>query len=93
MGNFFNELRPVCEQCATRPDGELALVTSDGMTLEGEAAFVIEGHCSVTGTPATVRLTDYGFEFTGDIDEVDKIRNARCVYGAVNSSKKGRVIP
>ena len=56
----------------------------------GEAYMVITGHSAFTGEPATVRLTDYGFEFYGDIAEIDRIREARCVSygGAVNSPKE-----
>ena len=89
LGNFFGELLPVCERCRALPDDELALVTSDGLSLEGSADLVIEGHSSTTGEPATVKLTDYGFEFFGDITEIAKIRNARCVYGAVRPAKEG----
>lgn len=90
LGNFFGELCPVCAQCRARPDDELALLTVSGLTLEGEAVLVIEGHSAVTGKPATAKLTDYGFEFFGDITEIARIRNARCMYfGAVHTAKEG----
>ena len=39
---------------------------------------------------AQQKLTDYGFEFFGDITEIARIRNARCCYiGTVNTSKEG----
>ena len=81
LGNFFGELCPVCE---------LVLMTASGLTLEGKDVLVIEGHSSITGEPAKVKLTDYGFEFFGDITEIARIRNARCCYiGTVNTSKEG----
>lgn len=90
LGNFFGELCPVCEGCRARPDTKLALMTASGLTLEGEADLVIEGHSFITGKPATVKLTDYGFEFFGDITEIARIRNARCRYfGSVHSAKEG----
>ena len=89
LGNFFGELLPICELCRALPDDELALMTSDGLSLEGRADLVIEGHSSVTREPAKVKLTDYGFEFFGDITEIAKIRSARCIYGAVHTAKEG----
>mgnify|MGYP000384000469 FL=1 len=63
-------------------------MTASGLTLEGKDVFVIEGHSSITGEPAKVKLTDY--EFFGDITEIARIRNARCCYiGTVNTSKEG----
>lgn len=38
-------------------------MTASGLTLEGKDVLVIEGHSSITGEPAKVKLTDYGFEF------------------------------
>ena len=90
LGNFFGELCPMCEQCRARPDAKLALMTESGLTLEGEAVLVIEGHSAVTGKPAKVKLTDYGFEFFGDITEIARIRNARCCYiGTVHTAEEG----
>lgn len=82
LGNFFSELSQVCENCQRRPRDELALITRDGLKLTGEASLTIEGRSSITGEPATVKLTDYGFEFYGDIAEIERIRKGRCVsYG------------
>ena len=65
-------------------------MTASGLTLEGKDVLVIEGHSSITGEPAKVKLTDYGFEFFGAIPELARIRNARCCYiGTVNTSKEG----
>ncbi len=82
LGNFFSGLSQVCESCQRRPRDELALITRDGLKLTGEASLTIEGRSSITGEPATVKLTDYGFEFYGDIAEIERIRKGRCVgYG------------
>lgn len=90
LGNFFSELSDVCLDCQQQPRDELTLVTTNGLTLTGEASMVIKGHSSFTGEPATVKLTDYGFELYGEIDEINRIREARCVgYGrAVNPTKE-----
>ena len=78
------------DHAGVRLDDELALKTASGLTLEGEAVLVIEGHSSITGKPAKVKLTDYGFEFFGDITEIARIRNARCCYiGTVHTAKEG----
>ena len=91
LGNFFGELSPTCEGCRAQPDDKLALKTEGGLTLEGKADLVIEGHSATTGKPAKVKLTDYGFEFFGDITEIARIRIARCVYvgRTVDFTKEG----
>ena len=90
LGNFFGELCPICEICRELSDNELVLMTASGLTLEGKDVLVIEGHSSITGEPAKVKLTDYGFEFFGDITEIARIRNARCCYiGTVHTAKEG----
>lgn len=91
LGNFFAELSDVCLDCQQHPQDELTLVTTNGLTLTGEASVVITGHSSFTGEPATVKLTDYGFELYGEIAEIDRIREARCVNRGrpVNAPEKG----
>ncbi len=91
LGNFFGELSPTCEGCRAQPDDKLALKTEGGLTLEGKVDLVIEGHSATTGKPAKVKLTDYGFEFFGDITEIARIRIARCVYvgRTVNFAEEG----
>lgn len=91
LGNFFGELCPACAGCRARPDDELALKTESGLILEGKADLVIEGHSAITGQPAKIKLTDYGFEFFGDITEIARIRSARCVYvgRTINTTKEG----
>ena len=64
LGSFFGELDPVCERCKGAPDGELTF----------------EGHSAMTGAPALAKITDYGFEFEGDITEITRIREMRCLY-------------
>jgi len=34
----------------------------------------------MTGAPALAKITDYGFEFEGDITEITRIREMRCLY-------------
>lgn len=63
LGNLFAELAPICEQC-----GELQ-----------EDDLVIVGYSATTGRLAKVKLTDYGFEFYGDIAEITRIREMRCL--------------
>ena len=91
LGNFFGELRPVCEKCEGRADDILALMTETGLALTGSADLLIEGHSVFTGGPAQARLTDYGFEFSGDIEEIARIRGKRClrIGRAVNPAKEG----
>lgn len=91
LGNFFSELCPTCEECRARLDDKLALKTTDGLALEVGPGLVIDGHSTLTGEPAKVKLTEYGFEFFGDITGIALIRNARCVYvgRTVDSSKEG----
>lgn len=91
LGNFFDELRPVCEKCAGRPDDVLALMTETGLALTGTADLLIEGHSVFTGGPAQAKLTDYGFEFSGNITEIARIQEKRClrIGRAVNPAKEG----
>lgn len=93
LGNFFEELAPTCERCRTLADNEVALMTENGLTLEGEATLEITGHSTISGKPARAKLTDYGFEFYGDIVEITHIRRARCLYGTVHAPKEGGDIP
>ncbi len=91
LGNFFGELCPVCEKCASRPDDVLALMTETGLALTGTADLLIEGHSVFTGGPAQAKLTDYGFEFFGNIAEIARIQEKRClrIGRAVNPAKEG----
>lgn len=90
LGNFFEELAPPCERCRALADNEVAFLTENGLTLEGKATLEIVGHSTFTGKPARAKLTDYGFEFDGNVAEIAHIRRARCLYhGAVRASKEG----
>ena len=40
----------------------------------------LEGKSSLSGKPIKIRLTDYGLEFYGDITEITRVKEARCVY-------------
>ena len=80
LGNFFSGLSQVCESCQRRPRDELALITRDGLKLTGEASLTIEGRSSITGEPATVKLTDYG--------AISRSRQARRVLQQRLNSQK-----
>ncbi len=70
----------MCEHCKGLADDELLLVTADGLLIRGKGELDFQGHSSTTGRPARLKLTDYGFEFYGDITEIDHIRETRCLY-------------
>ena len=84
------KLKPVLGKLHTLKPNRLEAELLSGVPITGEASLTIEGRSSITGEPATVKLTDYGFEFYGDIAEINRIREARCVSygGAVNSPKE-----
>lgn len=64
LSNIFAELRPICEGCKEIQDNE----------------FVLKGIILGTDKEATIKVTDYGFQFEGDIEELNKIREKRCLY-------------
>lgn len=70
----------MCEHCKGLADDELLLVTANGLLIRGKGELDLQGHSSATERPARVKLTDYGFEFYGDISEIDRIRETRCLY-------------
>ena len=80
IGNLFQELVPVCKECRSFPEGVASISTVGGLTLKIATDLTIEGHGDLSGKPTKIRLTDYGFEFYGDITELTRIRQARCVY-------------
>lgn len=80
IGNLFQELAPVCKECRSFPEGVASISTVGGLTLKIATDLTIEGHGDLSGKPTKIRLTDYGFEFYGDITELTRIRQARCVY-------------
>ncbi|MEG2001197.1 MAG: fold protein [Evtepia sp.] len=81
IGNIIGELVPMCEQCRQCPDEELSIMTESGLALRGVESGTIEGHSTQTGLSVKIVLTDYGFEFYGDITEITNIKKARCING------------
>lgn len=67
LGNFFGELCPVCERCRELSGNELVLMTASGLTLEGKDVLVIEGHSSITGEPAKVKILFLGLYKTSEL--------------------------
>jgi hypothetical protein len=88
LGNFFEELIPPCRRCKTLSDDEVSILTEDGLSLTGRTLEIV-GHSVMSGKPARVELTDYGFEFFGNYNEIARIRESRCIYGAVHAPKEG----
>lgn len=72
IGNLLSEIVPACDVCED---------------LEGDAV-VLMGHSAISGDVVKITLTDYGFEFEGNPSEVEHIRKARCLYGAIGSTEK-----
>lgn len=89
IGNLLRELCPICERCQGLADDELALSTEGGLVIAGKELSAIEGRSVFTGEPVMVQFTEYGFELHGNLEEVQKIRKTRCLYGAVHTSKEG----
>ncbi len=74
IGNLFSELVPLCE-------GECSGLREDDLVISG----VIMG----TDKRATIKLTDYGCEYYGDIEELERLRGKRClIHGALHASEK-----
>lgn len=74
IGNLFSELVPLC-------DGECPNLKDDDLVLSG----VIMG----TDKKATIKFTDYGFEYYGDVQEIERLRGKRClIRGAFHASKE-----
>lgn len=74
IGNLFSELVPLCNgDCFGLKDDE----------------FVLSGVIMGTDKKATIKLTDYGFEYYGDVQELERLRGKRClIRGAFNASKE-----
>lgn len=89
VGNLLRELSPICERCQGLTDDELVLSTEDGLVIAGKELAAIEGRSIFSGEPIMVKFTEYGFELHGNLEEVQKIRKTRCLYGAVRTSKEG----
>ena len=59
---------------------DIVLETESGLALEIGENLTLEGKSSLSGKPIKIRLTDYGLEFYGDITEITRVKEARCVY-------------
>lgn len=74
IGNLFSELVPLC-------DGDCSGLKDDDLILSG----VIMG----TDKKATIKLTDYGCEYYGDVQELERLRGKRClIRGAFHASEE-----
>ncbi|MDL2288761.1 fold protein [Oscillospiraceae bacterium OttesenSCG-928-F05] len=73
IGNLFAEIKPICEVCEVLGDGEFVLF----------GALV-----GVDDEYAYVKLKDYGFDYYGDVETLEHIRETRCLYGAVGTAKE-----
>lgn len=74
IGNLFSELVPLCEdRCSSLNNDDL----------------VISGVIMGTDKRATIKLTDYGCEYYGDIQELERLREKRClICGAFHTSEE-----
>ena len=61
-------------------EDDIVLETESGLALEIGENLTLEGKSSLSGKPIKIRLTDYGLEFYGDITEITRVKEARCVY-------------
>lgn len=95
IGSLFGELDTICGLCRNLEDNDFAIATAGGLSLCGKADATITGHSIVSGTPIQIKLTEYGFEFIGDIAELTHIRETRCLYIARTDSiaKESRGLP
>lgn len=73
IGNLFSEISPVCEVCESLKDSDFVLF--------GALADEAEEY-------AYVKLTNYGFEYYGDSDALERIRGTRCLYGTAGSPEE-----
>ena len=75
IANLFSEVKPHCDCLCS----EL-----------GEDDFALAG--TLTGTEddyAIIKLTDYGFDYYGDVEILNHIRGARCMlHRAVDPTEK-----
>ncbi|EKS54287.1 hypothetical protein D186_23636, partial [Citrobacter freundii ATCC 8090 = MTCC 1658 = NBRC 12681] len=72
ISNLFQELTPPCGPCRCPHLGD---------------DFILSGVLTGTNEVATIRVTDYGFEYYGNVDVLNKIRGNRCLYAAVATSE------
>lgn len=80
IGSLFGELVPICKKCRQLKEDDIVLETESGLALEIGENLTLEGKSSLSGKPIKIRLTDYGLEFYGDIAEITRVKEARCVY-------------
>lgn len=80
IGSLFGELVPICKKCRQLKEDDIVLETESGLALEIGENLTLEGKSSLSGKPIKIRLTDYGLEFYGDITEITRVKEARCVY-------------
>ena len=77
ISNLFVELKPLCENlCADmEPDD-----------------FILAG--TITGSEdsyAIIKITEYGLEYFGNVEYIERVRKARClVHGAADTAKESR---
>ena len=64
ISNIFTEIQPICSNCKEIKDNEL----------------VLKGIVSETGEVATIKVTEYGFEYEGDIELLQRVREKRCLH-------------
>lgn len=77
---LFGELVPICKKCRQLKEDDIVIETESGLALEIGENLTLEGKSSLSGKPIKIRLTDYGLEFYGDITEITRVKEARCVY-------------
>ena len=68
------------KKCRQLKEDDIVLETESGLALEIGENLTLEGKSSLSGKPIKIRLTDYGLEFYGDITEITRVKEARCVY-------------
>ncbi|EES73436.1 hypothetical protein POTG_01731 [Paenibacillus sp. oral taxon 786 str. D14] len=68
ISNLFQELIPACEPCRSQ---------------RFDDDFVLTGVLAGMNEIATIRVTDYGFEYYGNIDVLNQIRGRKCLYATI----------
>lgn len=63
ISSIFTELQPICDDCKEIQSDEL----------------ILKGIVPETGEVATIKVTDYGFEFEGNIELLQRVREKRCL--------------
>ncbi|MCL2856213.1 MAG: hypothetical protein FWE19_00615 [Oscillospiraceae bacterium] len=73
IANLFAEVKPICDVCDALLDSDLVL----GGALAGS-----------DDDFAYIKVTEYGFDYYGDYDVLDRVRRARCPSGTLNPPEK-----